>query len=92
MRITLYINADYAEGTTTGTRTLGQWSPEEGAKLKNVIAVTYCKKSRHGGKERYGIDWAAVAALVPARSARQCNAKWANRWNDSLEVPAPLST
>jgi myb proto-oncogene protein len=46
----------------------GKWTPEEYAKLTGAV-------KKHGSHQ-----WAAVAALVPGRTAKQCR----NRWVDSF--------
>jgi hypothetical protein len=58
-------------------RATGSWTSEEDAKLTSALANTSKKKY---GKE-YKIDWAAVAALVPSRTHRQCR----NRWQGVLD-------
>jgi hypothetical protein len=64
-----------------GGRATGFWTPEEDAKLKCAVMNT-CKKK--WGSE-YKIDWAAVAALVPGRTARQCKTKWKNDLDPSID-------
>jgi hypothetical protein len=54
------------------TRSTGRWTPEEDVKLTSAITNT-CKK-KWGKKDR--IDWAAVAALVPTRTGKQCWSRW----------------
>jgi hypothetical protein len=52
------------------TARVGRWTADEDKKLKNAAQT-------HGGK-----DWAAVAALVPGRTKKQCR----QRWHDSMAV------
>jgi hypothetical protein len=47
------------------------WTPQQDAKLS---AATSICKTKHGKKDR--IDWAAVAALVPDRTKKQCCRRW----------------
>jgi hypothetical protein len=42
----------------------GKWAEAEDSKLKDAVQT-------HGGK-----DWAAIAALVPGRTQKQCHQKW----------------
>jgi hypothetical protein len=42
----------------------GKWAEDEDKKLKDAVQL-------HGGK-----DWAAIAALVPSRTKRQCHTRW----------------
>jgi hypothetical protein len=48
------------------------WTPEEDAKLTTAITKTTKKKY---GKE-FRTDWAAISALVPGRTNRQCMHRW----------------
>jgi hypothetical protein len=47
----------------------GKWSDDEDSKLKDAVQT-------HGGK-----NWAAITALVPGRTKKQCR----NRWKDRLD-------
>jgi hypothetical protein len=49
-------------------RCTGKWTEDEDLRLKHSVQI-------HGGK-----DWAAIAALVPGRTPRQC----LNRWHNAL--------
>jgi hypothetical protein len=49
----------------------GKWTEDEDFELKNSLRM-------HGGK-----DWAAIAALVPGRTLRQCWTRWARTKADS---------
>ena len=44
----------------------GKWAEDEDIKLKDAVQT-------HGGK-----DWAAIAALVPGRTRKQCCRRWNN--------------
>jgi hypothetical protein len=57
----------------TGRADTGKWKEDEDTKLKDAVET-------HGGK-----NWAAIAALVPGRTKKQCN----NRWHYVLD---PRST
>jgi hypothetical protein len=59
------------------TRATGSWTPDEDVHLTSAVANTSKKR---WGKE-YTIDWVAVAALVPSRTKKQCQ----NRWKDVLD-------
>jgi ubiquitin len=48
----------------------GKWAEDEDIKLKDAIQT-------HGGK-----NWDAIAALVPGRTEKQCN----RRWHDGLDT------
>jgi hypothetical protein len=61
-----------AAADNANTRATGHLTPDEDAKLPRAVANTSKMK---WGKE-YKTDWAAVAALVPSRTKKQC---W-NRW------------
>jgi hypothetical protein len=50
----------------------GTWTPGEDTKLKDAVQI-------HGGK-----NWAAIAALIPGRTRRQCG----SRWHDVLALHA----
>jgi hypothetical protein len=56
------------------TRAAARWTPEEDAKLTD--AVTDTRKKKHS--KEHGIDWVAIAALVPGRTKRQCYSRWNN--------------
>jgi hypothetical protein len=63
-----------------GTRATGRWTPEEDAKLNS--AMNNCKK-KHG--KEYWTDFAAVAALVPGRTQRQCHRRWKDALDPSID-------
>jgi hypothetical protein len=48
------------------------WTPEEHANLTSAV-VTFTKQC---GKDQVGIDWVAVASLIPGRTRKQCCNKW----------------
>jgi uncharacterized protein (DUF2237 family) len=51
------------------TKRTGRWTNDEDGKLKDSVKM-------HGGK-----DWAAITALVPGRTKKQC----CNRWHSTLD-------
>jgi hypothetical protein len=51
----------------------GQWSTDEDIKLKHAVET-------HGHK-----NWSTIAALVPGRTRIQCNNRWHNTPNPSIE-------
>jgi hypothetical protein len=52
----------------------GAWTEEEVLKFKKAIDM-------HGDK-----DWAAIAALVPGRTKKQCSDKWYNALDPSIDL------
>jgi hypothetical protein len=66
-----------------GTRVT--WRPEEDVKLNSAVTNT-CKKKC--GKE-YKTDWAAVTALVPSRTKKQCWRRWNHTLNPSIDRTPP---
>jgi myb proto-oncogene protein len=54
----------------------GAWTEDEDLKLKAAV-------STHGGK-----NWAAISALVPGRTKRQCNERWRNVLKPSIAPTA----
>jgi hypothetical protein len=52
------------------------WAEDEDSKLKDAV-------QRHGGE-----NWAAISALVPGRTKRQCY----NRWHNSLDQSIDRAT
>jgi hypothetical protein len=69
--------------TTAAPRRARHWTPEEDAKLTSVITNTPKKKR---GKE-YKTDWVAIALLNPGRTRNQCQ----KRWNDVLDPSINLA-
>jgi hypothetical protein len=51
----------------------GKWSEDEDSKLKDAVQT-------HGGK-----NWAAIAALVPSRTHTQCNTRWRNVLESTID-------
>jgi hypothetical protein len=51
----------------------GKWTEIEDSKLKDAVQT-------HGGK-----DWATIAALVPARSKKQCYQRWQDVFDPNIE-------
>lgn len=62
-----------AAGRTDGAEVLGYWTDEEMGFLLAAIS-----KVTGGSMNDNGLDWGAVAALVPSRSAKQCRQKYLN--------------
>jgi hypothetical protein len=60
---------------TTGAT--GRWTPEEDAKLISAITKTPKTKQRR--------NWVAIAALVPGRTKIQCQNRWHNAWDSSID-------
>jgi hypothetical protein len=58
------------------TARAGRWTPDEDSKLKDAV-------QRHGGK-----DWAAITALVPGRTQKQCSSRWHHVLNPSITLTA----
>jgi myb proto-oncogene protein len=54
----------------------GRWTSDEDSKLKDAVQT-------HGGKE-----WAAISALVPGRTKRQCNSRWCDVSHPSIALTA----
>jgi hypothetical protein len=50
-----------------------KWTPAEDQKLVDSIQM-------HGGK-----NWAAITALMPGRTKRQCSSRWHNTLNTSID-------
>jgi hypothetical protein len=50
----------------------GQWAEDEDSKLKDAVQT-------HGDK-----DWAAISALVPSRTKKQCSDRWRDTLNPSI--------
>jgi hypothetical protein len=50
----------------------GKWTPDEDSKLKDAVHT-------HGGKE-----WAAITALVPGRTGKQCYSRWKDNLDPSI--------
>jgi hypothetical protein len=59
----------------------GRWTREEDAELTSALANTSKKR---WGKE-YKTDWDAVAALVLSRTNKQCNNRWHNVLDPSID-------
>jgi hypothetical protein len=53
----------------------GRWAEDEDDKLKDAVET-------HGGK-----NWAAIAALIPGRTRKQCR----NRWHSALDPSISLA-
>jgi hypothetical protein len=51
----------------------GRWTPDEDAKLKNAVQM------------HNGMNWAAIAALVPGRTKDQCRTRWHTYLNPSID-------
>jgi hypothetical protein len=54
----------------------GKWTEDEDIKLKDAVQL-------HGGK-----DWAAITALVPGRTKKQCSRRWDDVLNPSIALTA----
>jgi myb proto-oncogene protein len=65
-------------GATVASR---RWTPEEDTKLTSAVTNIFKKK---WGKE-YKTDWVAVAAQVPGRTEIQCNSKWYDVLDPSID-------
>jgi hypothetical protein len=50
-----------------------KWTADEDSKLKGAVQA-------HGGK-----DWAAIALLVPGRTQKQCNSRWRDTLDPSID-------
>jgi hypothetical protein len=61
--------------TLTAGRT-GKWVEDGELKLENSVRM-------HGGK-----DWAAIAALVPGRTNKQCSSRWHDVLNPDIALLA----
>jgi hypothetical protein len=73
-------NADPVTETQPNARTTGTtgcWTLVEDAKLTSAITNTRKKKN--------GKNWAAIAALVPGRTRIQCQSRWRNALNPSID-------
>jgi hypothetical protein len=70
-----------AAADNADTRVKGHWTLKEDSKLKS--AVTNTSKKKWGNE--YKTDWAAVAALVPGRTRRQCWHRWKNGLDPSID-------
>jgi hypothetical protein len=55
----------------------GTWAEDEDIKLKYAVQT-------HGGK-----NWRAIAALVPGRTEKQCNKRWCNVLDPSIDRTPP---
>jgi hypothetical protein len=64
-----------------GTRATGRWTPEEDATLNSAVTKTCMRKF---GNE-YIQDWVAVAAQVQGRDEKQCNDRWHNNLDPSID-------
>jgi hypothetical protein len=62
-----------AENIDPTTARAGKWSEDEDKKLKDSVKT-------HRGK-----DWAAIAALVPGRTKKQCWKRWNSVLNSSID-------
>jgi myb proto-oncogene protein len=51
----------------------GKWTINEDSKLKDSVEM-------HGGK-----DWAAITALVPGRTRKQCCQRWYDTLNPNID-------
>jgi hypothetical protein len=69
-------DADPVTDTQPNTGATGRWTLEEDAKLTRAVSNTSKKKWR----KEYTSDWAAISALIPGRTQKQCR----HRWNDVL--------
>jgi hypothetical protein len=63
------------------TRALRRWTLEEDAKLTSAVATTPMRK---WGKE-FKTDWAAIGALVPGRTKKQCLKRWYDALDPSID-------
>jgi myb proto-oncogene protein len=52
----------------------GKWSKDEDSKLKDAVQ-THCGK-----------DWAAISALVPGRTKKQCLSRWYDALNPNISL------
>jgi predicted PP-loop superfamily ATPase len=69
-----YSALDPSIGRTAGRA--GAWTEDEDNKLRVAVQM-------HGGK-----DWAAIAALVPGRTRKQCTGRWYSALNPSIDRTA----
>jgi hypothetical protein len=65
----------YHSISLTAGRT-GSWTEDEDLKLKYSVQI-------HGGK-----NWAAIAALVPSRTQKQCNRRWSHALDPRIALTA----
>jgi hypothetical protein len=57
----------------------GKWTEDEDLLLKDAVQA-------HGGK-----NWAAISALVPGRTEKQCYSRWQNTLNPSIALTPALT-
>jgi hypothetical protein len=58
----------------------GKWVEDEDSKLEDAVQT-------HGGK-----NWGTIAALVPGRTKIQCNRRWKDALDPSIDRPPPERT
>jgi hypothetical protein len=74
-------NADPVTDTKPNAGATGRWTLEEDAKLTLAVSNTSKKKWR----KEYTSDWAAITALIPGRTERQCRRRWHNGLDPSID-------
>jgi hypothetical protein len=77
---TNHTDSDPVTGTQPNARATGatgKWTLVEDAKL--ISAVTNTRKKKKSK------NWAAIAALVPSKTKDQCESRWHNAWNPSID-------
>jgi hypothetical protein len=75
-----HADSDPVTGTPPNARTTGatgRWTLVEDAKLIGAVTNTRKKKKSK--------NWAAIAALVPGRTKNQCENRWRNALNPSID-------
>jgi hypothetical protein len=78
------VNADPvtdAQPNAVATRATGSWTPEEDAQL--TVAVANASKKKYGKEHK--TDWVAISASVPGRTRTQCNRRWQDVLDPSID-------
>jgi hypothetical protein len=71
----------HSNARTTGALRYVYWTPEEDIKL--TIAVTNTRTKKRG--KEYKADWIAIAVMVPGRTKIQCQKRWHNALDPSID-------
>jgi hypothetical protein len=69
-------HSSFVSNINPTTAQAGRWTADEDKKLKDAVQT-------HGGK-----DWAAISALVPGRTKKQCWDRWKNTLNPNIALTA----